>query len=235
MLEIENVHVFYGTSHILFGVSLRVEKNEIVYLLGRNGAGKTTTFRAIMGFVRPRSGNIRLGEKEIAGLSPYSLARMGVGFVFEDRRLFPRLTVRENLKVATRGSREGKGWTEKTAYDMFPILAERRSQEARTLSGGEQQMLAFARTMMGNPKLVLIDEPTEGLAPLVVERLLDGIRRLKERGITVLVSEQKITAALETGDRCYVLNKGMVYFNGSMGELMKRDDVLHTYLGVQLS
>jgi branched-chain amino acid transport system ATP-binding protein len=233
MLEVRDVHVLYGSSHILHGISLIVKENEIVCLLGRNGAGKTTTLRAIMGLVNRLSGSIRLMGKETVGHSPYSIARMGVGFVYEDRRIFPRLTVRQNLEVAKRASRRGKGWTEKDVYEMFPILAERQNQLGRSLSGGEQQMLAIARTMMRNPRLVLIDEPMEGLAPLVIRALQDGIRRLREEGLTIFLSEQNIVAAIEMSDRCYVLDKGKVHFEGSANELKQREDVLDTYLGIK--
>jgi branched-chain amino acid transport system ATP-binding protein len=233
MLEMRDVHVFYESSHILHGISLSVQENEVVCLLGRNGAGKTTTLRAIMGLVRPRSGSIRLGGKEIAGHNPYSIARMGVGFVYEDRHIFPRLTVQENLHVAKRVSSQGKGWMEKNVYEMFPSLAERKTQLGRSLSGGEQQMLAVARTLMGNPRVVLIDEPMEGLAPLVIRALQGGIRRLKEEGLTILLSEQNVIAAMEVSERCHVLDKGKLYFEGNVSELRQREDVLAIYLGVQ--
>jgi branched-chain amino acid transport system ATP-binding protein len=233
MLEVKDMHVFYGSSHILHGINLSVKEHEIVCLLGRNGAGKTTTLRAIMGLVKHCSGSIRLMGKETKGSSPSSIAHEGVGFVFEDRRIFPRLTVRQNLEVGKKASRRGKSWSEKDVYEMFPSLAERQYQLGRSLSGGEQQMLAIARTMMGNPRLILIDEPMEGLAPLVIGALRDGIRRLREEGSTIFLSEQNVVAAMEMSNRCYVLDKGKVYFEGSINELKEREDVLDTYLGVK--
>lgn len=235
MLELDNVHVFYGSSHILQGISMGIKKNEVVSLLGRNGAGKTTTLRTIMGLARPKSGSIQLMGKEIGGRSSYSISHMGVGFVYEDRRIFPRLTVRENLEVAKKSSREEEMRTLKNIYDMFPVLEERENQLGQSLSGGEQQMLAIARTLIGNPKLLLIDEPMEGLAPLIILSLQDGIRRLREQGLTILLSEQNVWAALEVSDRCYVLDKGLVFFDGSVSDLKQQDDVLDTYLGVKFA
>jgi branched-chain amino acid transport system ATP-binding protein len=222
LLAIEGLHAAYGLSRVLFGVSLQVDAGECVCLLGRNGVGKTTTIRSVMGFLPPTDGRILWKGTDIAGWSPHRVARAGIGFVPEDRRIFADLTVWENLDVATRAARRGGDWTIEAVYELFPMLHELRDRRGGFLSGGEQQMLTIARTLMGNPELLLLDEPSEGLAPLVVEALLRNIRALKERGVTILLAEQGVDFSLALADRVYVLEKGTIRYTGPAAEL--RDD-----------
>ena len=231
-LEVDNMDTFYGLSHILFKVSLSVDKGEVVCLLGRNGVGKTTTLRSIMGLTPPRSGSIKLAGQEIRGKQPFQIARRGIGFVPEDRIIFPGLTVRENLEIAMRGGGGEKGWTLEKVYQMFPLLKERGAQGGGTLSGGEQQMLTIARTLMGNPHLLLLDEPSEGLAPRIVKILEEQMRLLKEEGITILLSEQNSNFALKFSDRAYILEKGQICWEGALSELKEKPGILKRYLGV---
>jgi len=234
LLELSHVETYYEDSHILFDLSLTVEAGEVVCLLGRNGAGKTTTVRSIVGLTPPRSGRITLRGRDVAGLAPFRIARLGIGFVPEDRRVFPNLTVHENLEVArqTWGSGATGGWTEERVFELFPILRERRRQAGGTLSGGEQQMLTIARTLMGNPQVLLLDEPSEGLAPLVVETLRQQLGRLKASGLTLVLAEQNVRFVSELGDRVYILEKGMVRYQGSMAEFIADAEVRHAYLAV---
>ena len=234
LLELHHVETYYGESHILSDVSLHVSAGEVVCLLGRNGAGKTTTVRSIMGLTPPRSGSIRLGGQEIAGVAPFRVARLGLGFVPEDRRVFPNLTVHENLEVARPTWSNGgtNPWTEARVFDLFPILRERRAQLGGTLSGGEQQMLTIARTLMGAPKILLLDEPSEGLAPLVVETLRQQLGRLKQSGLTMVLTEQNVRFVSELGDRVYILEKGMVRWTSSMTEFLADEQVRQAYLAV---
>ncbi len=222
LLAIEDLHAAYGLSRVLFGVSLDVQAGECVCLLGRNGVGKTTTMRSVMGFLRPTAGHILWKGTNIAGWAPHRVARAGIGFVPEDRRIFAELTVWENLDVATRAAQRGGEWTIDSVYELFPVLRELRDRRGGFLSGGEQQMLTIARTLMGNPELLLLDEPSEGLAPLVVEALLRNIRALKERGVTILLAEQGVDFSLALADRVYVLEKGSIRHTGPAAEL--RDD-----------
>jgi branched-chain amino acid transport system ATP-binding protein len=222
LLAIEELHAAYGLSRVLFGVSLQVDAGECVCLLGRNGVGKTTTMRSVMGFLPPVSGRILWKGTNIAGWSPHRVARAGIGFVPEDRRIFAELTVWENLDVATRAARRGGNWTIASVYDLFPVLRELGDRRGGFLSGGEQQMLTIARTLLGNPELLLLDEPSEGLAPLVVEALLNNIRVLKEQGVTILLAEQGVDFSLALADRVYVLEKGAIRYTGPSAEL--RDD-----------
>ncbi|HEV8311266.1 MAG TPA: ABC transporter ATP-binding protein [Methylomirabilota bacterium] len=231
-LAVEGLHAYYGLSHVLFGVSLRASPGEVVALLGRNGAGKSTTLRAIMGLLPPRAGRVVLDGEDITGWSPHRVCRRGLGFVPEDRRLFPDLTVRENLEVGRRAPPDGEGWTHERIYEFLPILAERREQRAGTLSGGEQQMLAIARTLMGNPVILLLDEPSEGLAPVVVRMLLDRLLALKARGQTIVLSEQNLRFATRLGDRAYILEQGHVRYEGTIGELQADEAVRRAYLMV---
>jgi len=196
MLAVEGIHTYYGLSHILFGVSLRVEPGEVVCLLGRNGAGKTTTMKSIIGLTPPKRGNIQFKNEEITGIQPYLLARKGMAYVPDDRRIFADLTVRENLEIAERKAREMQGWSMERVYELFPALKDIQSRKGGFLSGGEQKMLAIARALMGNPELLLLDEPTEGLAPVLVYALEEQIRRLKEVGLTVFLAEQNVRSAL---------------------------------------
>lgn len=219
LLAIEDLHAAYGLSRVLFGVSLQVTTGECVCLLGRNGVGKTTTMRSVMGFLPPAGGRILWKGDNIAGWSPHRVARAGIGFVPEDRRIFAELTVWENLDVATRAARREGGWTIEAVYKLFPVLRELRNRLGGFLSGGEQQMLTIARTLMGNPELLLLDEPSEGLAPLVVETLLVNIRALKALGMTILLAEQGVDFSLALADRVYVLEKGTIRYTGPAAEL----------------
>lgn len=232
ILEVQNLYTAYGFSRILFGVSLSVGEGEVVSILGRNGVGKTTTLRSIMGLVRPSSGSVRWKGQEIAGLASYEIARLGVGFVPEDRRIFADLTVWENLDVARRPSDCGERWTVDRVYDLFPALRDLRTRHGGYLSGGEQQMLTIARTLMGNPDLLLLDEPSEGLAPLVVEQLKEQLLRLKAEGIAILLCEQSYKFSLELSSRAYILEKGRVCYQGSLEELEANEEISRTYLAV---
>ena len=234
LLELSHLDTYYGESHILFDLSLDVNAGDVVCLLGRNGAGKTTTVRSIMGLTPPRSGRIVLDGQDIAGIPPFRVARLGLGFVPEDRRVFPNLTVHENLEVARRTWSDGgvSPWTAARLFELFPILRERRSQLGGTLSGGEQQMLTVARTLMGNPRILLLDEPSEGLAPLVVETLRAQLGRLKDSGLTMVLTEQNVRFVSGLGDRVYILEKGMVRWNSSMAEFLSDEDVRRAYLAV---
>ena len=234
LLELSHLETYYGDSHILFDLSLDVNAGDVVCLLGRNGAGKTTTVRSIMGLTPPRSGRIVLDGQDIAGIPPFRVARLGLGFVPEDRRVFPNLTVHENLEVARRTWSDGGTipWTAARLFDLFPILRERRAQLGGTLSGGEQQMLTIARTLMGNPRILLLDEPSEGLAPLVVETLRAQLERLKQSGLTMVLTEQNVRFVSGLGDRVYILEKGMVRWTSSMPEFLADEQVRQAYLAV---
>jgi len=234
LLEVSHIDTYYVDSHILFDLSLTVEAGEVVCLLGRNGAGKTTTVRSIVGLTPPRDGAITLRGRDIVGLPPFRIARLGIGFVPEDRRVFPNLTVHENLEVARRtwGNGSASPWTEERVFDLFPILRERRRQAGGTLSGGEQQMLTIARTLMGNPEILLLDEPSEGLAPIVVETLREQLERLKASGLTLVLAEQNVRFVSDLGDRVYILEKGVVRYQGSMARFLADDEVRQTYLAV---
>jgi branched-chain amino acid transport system ATP-binding protein len=231
MLEIENINAYYGDSHILHGVSLSVGEGEIVCLLGRNGAGKTTTILTVMGYLQPRPGRIRYRNRDIAGLPPYEVARLGFGFVPQERGIFPSLTVRENLTVFARAG--GKGfWTLQRIFDLFPALRARERNLGFQLSGGEQQMLSIARALMLNPTMLLLDEPSEGLAPMIVQQIIEVLARLKQEGLAILLVEQSLRTAFAVGDRHHVLNKGEICFSGSAAELENNEFVLRNYLSV---
>jgi branched-chain amino acid transport system ATP-binding protein len=234
LLELTHVHTFYADSHILVDLSLEVAEGEVVCLLGRNGAGKSTTLKSIIGLVAPRAGHIRLQGMDICGLAPFRVARLGVGYVPEERRVFGKLTVHENLEVARRtwGDRGSKPWTVDRVFELFPHLLERRNQRAGSLSGGEQQMLTIARTLMGSPQVLLLDEPFEGLAPLVVDMLAEQLGRLRAEGLTMVVTEQNVRFISELGDRVYVLERGTVRYCGTMSEFLCDDDVRRAYLAV---
>jgi branched-chain amino acid transport system ATP-binding protein len=222
LLEVDGIHTAYGSSRVLFGVSLDIKPGECVCLLGRNGVGKTTTMRSIMGLTPPSQGHVRFKGKDITGSPPYRLARQGMGYVPEDRRIFPELTVWENLDVAARSANRPGRWTVESVTTLFPKLGELHERMGGVLSGGEQQMLTIARTLMGNPELLLLDEPSEGLAPVIVENLLAQVRRLKGEGLTILLAEQGVDFSLSLADRVYVLEKGAVRFSGPAAQL--RDD-----------
>jgi branched-chain amino acid transport system ATP-binding protein len=231
MLEIENINAYYGDSHILHGVSLAVREGEIVCLLGRNGAGKTTTILTVMGYLQPRPGRIRYRDRDISGLPPYAIARLGFGFVPQERGIFPSLSVRENLTVFARAGSKGF-WTLQRIFDLFPVLRARERNLGFQLSGGEQQMLSIARALMLNPTMLLLDEPSEGLAPMIVQQIIEVLARLKQEGLAILLVEQSLRTAFAVGDRHHVLNKGEICFSGSAAELENNEFVLRNYLSV---
>jgi branched-chain amino acid transport system ATP-binding protein len=233
MLKVEGLQTAYGLSQVLFGVSLEVAEGEVVTLLGRNGMGKTTTVLSIMGIVRPRGGQVHFGGRPLAGLPSYRVAKSGLGLVPEGRQVFPNLTVRENL-VATAAQRRGKGsaWTLERVYGLFPGLREREGHYGNQLSGGEQQMLAIGRALMTNPSLLILDEATEGLAPLVRADIHRSIAQLKAEGLAILVIDKDVRALTRVADRHYVLEKGRVVWQGTSAELAVSEDVQHRYLGI---
>lgn len=231
MLSVENVDSYYGDSHILHGISLAVREGEVVCLLGRNGAGKTTTILTVMGYLHPRRGAIRFKERDISGLPPYSVARLGVGFVPQERGIFPSLSVRENLTVFARRARSGY-WTLQRIFDLFPGLQARERNLGFQLSGGEQQMLSIARALMLDPLLLLLDEPSEGLAPMIVKEIIEVLKHLKGKGMAILLVEQNLRVALAVADRHHVMNKGEICFTGGAEELENSETVLRNYLSV---
>lgn len=231
ILAVEDIYTAYGLSQVLFGVSIEVKRGECVCLLGRNGVGKTTTMRSIIGLTPPTRGRVVWKGRDVTGRAPYQIARAGIGFIPEDRRVFAELTVWENLDVATRGSRDG-GWTVERVFDLFPKLRELVGRQGGFLSGGEQQMLTIARTLMGNPELLLLDEPSEGLAPLVVLHLKEQIARLKQDGLTILLAEQNVDFSLDLADRVYVLEKGHIRYHGTAREFRADDAIRHQYLAL---
>ena len=229
MLELRDVHAVYGRSHVLHGVSLRASEGEAVCLLGRNGAGKSTTLKAIVGLVEVTAGDVRFEGRSVRGLATHAVARLGIGLVPEDRRIFSELSVRENLVV---GARPDAGWTVERVFAMFPNLAELARQRGGSLSGGEQQMLTIARTLMMGPRLLLLDEPSEGLAPVVVRALADNITALRRQGLTILMAEQKVSFARRLADRAYIIEKGEIRFDGSMAALDADERLRRAYLSV---
>ncbi len=231
MLEVQGIHTFYGLSHILFGVSLRVPPKVLVCLLGRNGAGKTTTLRSIIGLAPPREGTIRFRGEEITGEQPYLLTRRGISYVPDDRRIFADLSVEENLEIAVRKSKASQiGWTKERVYDMFPALKSILPRKGGLLSGGEQKMLAVARALMGNPDLLLLDEPTEGLAPGIVRALEGQIKKLREAGLTVLLAEQNVKSALRLCDYGYIIDNGQIRYEGPVEHLRHDEEIRKKYL-----
>jgi branched-chain amino acid transport system ATP-binding protein len=228
-LEVEGVHTYYGESHVLQGVSLRVDPGEVLAILGRNGMGKTTLIRTIIGFTPPREGRVLYEGTEITRLPPFRMVALGMALVPHGRRVFPSLSVRENLDVARRG--EGR-WSLEQVYALFPRLRDRAGNRANKLSGGEQQMLAIGRALMSNPDLLLMDEPTEGLAPLLVREVGRVITELKRSGLSILLVEQNLALALSVADRVHVLSRGQIVHTGTPAELMGNDDVKTRYLGV---
>lgn len=232
LLEVEDIHTAYGTSRVLFGISLDIKPGECVCLLGRNGVGKTTTMRSIMGLTPPSQGRVRFKGGDITGSEPYRLARRGIGYVPEDRRIFAELTVWENLEVAARSSSRTGRWSADSVTELFPKLAELRDRMGGVLSGGEQQMLTIARTLVGNPELLLLDEPSEGLAPVIVESLLAQVQRLKSEGLTILLAEQGVDFSLSLADRVYVLEKGAVRFSGAAAELRDNAELRNKLLAL---
>lgn len=219
VLEVEGLRAGYGPAEILFGVSLRLARGEVAALMGRNGAGKSTTLKAMMGLVPPRAGRVRFAGRDITGLAAFRIARLGLGYVPEDRRIFTDLTVAENLEVGRRPAEGRDAWTPERLFEVFPNLASMRNRRAAAMSGGEQQMLAIARTLMGNPEAVLLDEPSEGLAPVILELMADAVLRMKREGIAVLLSEQNFDFAAAVADRAYVIERGEIRYDGSMAAL----------------
>ncbi|MGB9617633.1 MAG: ABC transporter ATP-binding protein [Desulfomonilaceae bacterium] len=233
LLQVDTINTYYGLSHILFDISLEVAKGEVVVLLGRNGAGKTTTLRSIMGLTPPRTGRIVFRGQEITGWPPYKVARLGVGFVPEDRRIFPDLSVKANLDVGLQQQRAKNGpWSIDRIFQIFPRLEELASRTGGHLSGGEQQMLTIARTLMGNPELILLDEPSEGLAPIIVKILGDVIDLMKNEGMTVLLSEQNVKFALKHSDRAYIVDNGHIKYQGAISDLRVNQEITKRYLAV---
>lgn len=233
ILELADVHAFYGKSHVLFGVSLNVRKGEVVCLMGRNGAGKTTTFRTITGLTPPHSGSIRFRERPIHAMKIHRIARLGIGYVPEDRQIFPGLTVRENLEIGqSSGIRAKNGWDIGKIYRLFPALEKYDRKPGGQLSGGEQQMLTIARTLMGNPELMLLDEPTEGLAPVIVISMVEMILRLKEMGTTILLSEQNVKFAVKVSDRVYIIDNGQIRYENHIAGFISDEAVQKRYLAV---
>jgi branched-chain amino acid transport system ATP-binding protein len=230
MLKVEDIHTYYGLSHILFGVSFEVSPGEIACLLGRNGAGKSTTMRSIMGLTPPLQGSITFKGETITGKKPYQIARLGIGYVPDDRRVFADLTVGENLEISERKTGTTVMWDKESVYDLFPPLRAIDSRKAGFLSGGEQQMLAIGRALMTNPEFLLLDEPTEGLAPLVVEMLEDQVEKLRQKGVTVLLAEQNVKVALRLSTRAYVIDDGVIRYHGSIEDLKENEEIRQKYL-----
>jgi branched-chain amino acid transport system ATP-binding protein len=239
MLELKDVNTYYGTSHVLQGVSFEVPEGQCTALLGRNGAGKTTTIHSVAGLTPPRGGSISFRGKEVAGLPPHRIAKLGIGLVPQGRRIFPSLTIRENLTMPARGAsgsggdgREREPWTLRGVYDLFPILEEREGNMGNQLSGGQQQMLAIGRTLMTNPEFVLMDEPSEGLAPVIIDQVGEIVLKLKEMGLSILLVEQHVSLACRAADEVLVMNKGRIVWRGKPDELLANEAVQHEYLGV---
>jgi branched-chain amino acid transport system ATP-binding protein len=233
ILEIQEIDTYYGQSHVLQGISLSIDEGEVVSLLGRNGVGKTTTLRSIMGLTPPRRGSIIFQGGEIAGKSPFEIARLGIGYVPDDRRIFPDLTTFENLEIARRMSRKKGGyWNIDTVCGLFPVLRDLRSSKGTHLSGGEQKMLAIGRALMKNPGIILLDEPAEGLAPLVVKNLMDVIKRIRDEGVTILLADQNLKFCKAVADRGYILEKGVIQYDGTMNEIWENEEVVSKYLVV---
>ncbi len=231
ILEINDIHTYYGTSHILFGISMEIKEGEAVCLLGRNGAGKTTTLKSIIGLTPPQKGSLLFQGKELVGKPPYKVAQMGVGFVPDDRRIFPDLTVRQNILIGKR-EREGGLWNLERIFSLFPVLERLASHLGGHLSGGEQQMLTIARTLMTNPSLLLLDEPGEGLAPIVVRSMGEQLMEIKKSGVTMLICEHNVGLAMALSDRAYVMDKGTIRYHGTIEELKTNEDVRKKYLMV---
>lgn len=234
MLQLENVHSYYGTSHILQGVSFVVPSGKCVALLGRNGAGKSTTIHTISGLHKSQKGSIRFMEQPVDALSSYQISRLGIGLVPQGRRIFPSLTIHENLTMAARKKHiDGKGdWDLERVYALFPVLKEREKNMGTQLSGGQQQMLAIARALMTNPQFLLMDEPSEGLAPVIIEQVGDIVGKLKESGLSILMVEQNISLACQAADEILIMNKGTIVWQGSPTELLENNEIQHKYLGV---
>ncbi len=233
ILKVDRIDTFYGQSHVLQGVSLSIKEREVLCLLGRNGVGKTTTLRSIMGLTPPRSGQILLKGIDIAGKLPFQVAQLGVGYMPDDRRIFPDLTLFENLELARRLSKKEKVlWTFEKIYDLFPVFVDLKERKGNQLSGGEQKMLAIGRALMKNPDLLLLDEPSEGLAPLIVKNLVEVIDRIRSEGVTILLADQNLKFCRKTSDRGYILEKGMIQYEGIMEEIWQNEEIVRKYLVV---
>ncbi len=238
MLELKDVNTYYGTSHVLQGVSLEVPEGRCTALLGRNGAGKTTTIHSVAGLTPPRGGSISFRGEQVSGLPPHKISKLGIGLVPQGRRIFPSLTIRENLTMPARGGVNGSNgqgrepWTLRGVYDLFPILEEREGNMGNQLSGGQQQMLAIGRALMTNPEFVLMDEPSEGLAPVIIDQVGDIVLKLKEMGLSILLVEQHVSLACRAADEVLVMNKGRIVWRGKPDELLANESVQHEYLGV---
>jgi branched-chain amino acid transport system ATP-binding protein len=231
LLKLADVHAYYGKSHILHGVDMNVGEGEIVSLLGRNGSGRSTTVKSIMGLVAAE-GSIRLRDEEILGQRTFNIAHRGIGYVPENRDIFPKLTVEQNLQLGEKRGAKKPRWSFDDMYRLFPRLREREHTEAGVLSGGEQQMLTLCRTLMGDPDLIMIDEPTEGLAPKIVELVGEYLQELRRRGVSVLLVEQKLTIALQISERCYVMGHGSIVFEGTPDDLRRNADIRKEWLEV---
>lgn len=231
MLVVSDIHAYYGQSHVLQGVSLEVRAGEVVSILGRNGSGKTTTLLAIMGYLSPAPGAVSYEGRDISGWAPYRVSRLGLGFVPQERGIFPSLTVRENLTVAARRGRSGE-WTLERVFHLFPRLEERAANRGSQLSGGEQQMLSIARALLLNPSLLILDEPSEGLAPLIVQEIISTLHQVRAAGLSILLVEQNMRAAFAVAERHYILSKGRVCYAGTTRELEPNETVLREHLGV---
>jgi len=232
ILEVRDLVTAYGLGPVIHGISLGVEPGEVVCLLGRNGAGKTTTLRSIVGLTPPRSGRIDFKGEAITGHQPFEVARLGIGYVPDDRRIFAELTVEENLEIVPRVTRRSGRWTIERVYGLFPLLVELRRKHGSGLSGGEQKMLAIGRALMGNPLLLILDEPSEGLSPLMVVALVNAIRQIRGEGVTLLIADQNVKFARRVADRGYIMEKGEIRFSGPLEELWANEQVIHRYLAV---
>jgi len=233
LLRVEQIDTFYGQSHVLQGVTLSIREGEVVCLLGRNGVGKTTTIRSVMGLTPPRSGKIFLNDSDITRRAPFQIANMGIGYMPDDRRIFPDLTLFENLELARRLSRKsGIQWTFEKIYNLFPVFIDLKDRKGIHLSGGEQKMLAIGRALMKNPHLLLLDEPSEGLAPLIVQNLIEVLSRIQGEGVTILLADQNLKFCRKTSDRGYILEKGMVQYEGAMEEIWQNEEIIKKYLVV---
>jgi len=232
ILEVRDLVTGYGLSLVIRGISIEVEAGEVVCLLGRNGAGKTTTLRSIMGLTPPRAGRILFKGEEITGRQPFEVARRGIGYVPDDRRIFPDLTVEENLEIVRHVTGRDGRWTIQQVYELFPVLRELRRNRGSGLSGGEQKMLAIGRALMGNPTLLILDEPSEGLSPLMVRSLLQAVRQIREEGVTLLIADQNLKFARRVGDRGYIIEKGAIRYADRLEALWRNEEVVRKYLAV---
>jgi len=233
MMEVGALNSFYGRAHILFDLDLNVQRGEVVALLGRNGAGKSTTLKSIMGMVQPASGSVRFGGRDIVGVEPFHISRLGLGYVPENRSIFTGLSVLENLEVGRQPPRDGvPNWSAERIFELFPALGGMRHRRGGQMSGGEQQMLSIARTLMGNPVCLLLDEPSEGLAPVIVDQMMGIVLELKAAGVAILLSEQNLRFAEAVADRACIIEKGRIRFDGPFAELARREDVTSRYLQV---